>query len=240
MSKQHNPADSSKSTAPTRNRSLLINGGSLLAVFAFVALLIASPITMPKVQSLDDTFRAWIGAAPGDANYQWFLPVALQYGGDTLGAAIICAVLVVVCLIFKRWWHALYAALSLFLVAGVLAQIFKALFDRERPAADEVAGLYSSIYPTDTGSFPSGHSAAAGVFAVTFVVLAPWAWTRIRRVLPWVGALLVIAMMLQRTLTNAHWLSDTIAGAALGVGGSLLLWYVMQPKLDAEQARHQR
>jgi undecaprenyl-diphosphatase len=45
-------------------------------------------------------------------------------------------------------------------------------------------------------------------------------------------------MMWQRTLTNAHWLSDTVAGAALGLGGALLLWWFMQPWLDAEQREH--
>lgn len=215
----------------------MVNGGSLLAVFALIALLISSPITSAKIQTFDDTVRGWLGAAPGDASYQWFLPLALQYGGDTLGAAIMCAVVVVVCLLFKRWWHALYAALSLLLIAGVLVEILKALFDRQRPAIDEASGLYASIYHTTSNSFPSGHSAGAGVFAVMLVALVPWSWTRTRKVMPWVGAFWVVAMMLQRVLTNAHWLTDTVAGACLGAGCAMLLWCAMQPKLDAEQRK---
>ena len=80
--------------APERNRSLLVNGSLLIAVFALFALLVNSPITSPKIQSIDDSVRGWLGAAPGDASYQWFLPVTLQHIGDTLGSTLLCAVIV--------------------------------------------------------------------------------------------------------------------------------------------------
>lgn len=227
----------SASAPAVRDRGLLVNGSSLLAVFALTALLISSPITSAKMQTFDDSARELIGAAPGDASYQWFLPVALQHIGSTLGATILCAVLVLLCLLFKRWWHALYAGLSLALIGGVFNHLLKAVFDRERPQADEAAGLYGSIYPTSSPAFPSGHSTAAAVFAVMFVVLTPIVWTKLRRAIPYIGIAFTILMMIQRVLTNAHWLTDTIAGATFGAGCALLLWYFMQPQLDAEQRK---
>ncbi|MGA7206960.1 MAG: phosphatase PAP2 family protein, partial [Specibacter sp.] len=44
------------------------------------------------------------------------------------------------------------------------------------------------------------------------------------------GAILSVAMMYSRTYLGAHWLSDTIAGALLGVGVTLLLWAAAQNK----------
>jgi undecaprenyl-diphosphatase len=229
---------SGSSPAPERNLQRLINAVQYFAIFGIVALLAFNRVTHDYIQNIDNTWRGFIGAAPGDASYQWFVPMALQHGFDTIGAVAICLVLIIVCLVFKRYWHALFAGLSLALVAGGLVQGFKHLFNRERPADDLENELWSSVFPVDHGSFPSGHSAAAAVFAIMFLVLVPWQWKRLRAAIPYIGAALVLAMMWQRTLTNAHWLSDTVAGAALGLGGALLLWWFMQPWLDAEQREH--
>jgi membrane-associated phospholipid phosphatase len=69
--------------------------------------------------------------------------------------------------------------------------------------------------------FPSGHACLAFATAAALVMLWPrarWRWVF------WVVAALVAT---ERFAENAHWLSDCVAAAALGVGGAkLLAWGV--------------
>jgi membrane-associated phospholipid phosphatase len=62
------------------------------------------------------------------------------------------------------------------------------------------------------GSFPSGHTAYAAVVAVVLVAAA-------RRPAPRLAAVLLVPVMaVSRTVIDAHWLTDTVAGAVCGAG----------------------
>ena len=73
------------------------------------------------------------------------------------------------------------------------------------------------LVTTDVGSYPSGHVANAATIAVALAIIFPRVWVWI------VGAAYVMLMAFSRTYLHAHWLSDTIGGAALGAGVSLIL-----------------
>jgi undecaprenyl-diphosphatase len=89
---------------------------------------------------------------------------------------------------------------------AVLVLGIKFLVRRERPE-----GEWGSIYRnTDPHSFPSGHAARAFMLAVVGTALGPW-WLA---VLLWVWAPLV---SLARVSMGVHYLSDVIAGTALGI-----------------------
>ncbi|MEV7962122.1 bifunctional phosphatase PAP2/diacylglycerol kinase family protein [Oerskovia paurometabola] len=98
----------------------------------------------------------------------------------------------------------------------------KGLFGGDRPSADPLP-LVRRLrrYPT-TPSFPSGHSATAGAFAAGVA-------------LEWPAAGLVVApvagaVMYSRLHVGAHWFSDVVGGAALGVGLAVLgRWLVPSP-----------
>ncbi|KZM34398.1 bifunctional phosphatase PAP2/diacylglycerol kinase family protein [Oerskovia enterophila] len=100
-------------------------------------------------------------------------------------------------------------------VASAAANLLgKGLFGGDRPAAD-VLPLVRRLrrYPT-TPSFPSGHSASAAAFATGVA-------------LEWPAAGLVVApvagaVMYSRLHVGAHWFSDVVGGAALGVGLAVL------------------
>lgn len=63
--------------------------------------------------------------------------------------------------------------------------------------------------------FPSGHAALAFATAACLSILWPkWKWVF------YPLALLVAA---ERVMENAHWLSDTVAAAALGIGGVYIM-----------------
>ncbi|MFD6091148.1 bifunctional phosphatase PAP2/diacylglycerol kinase family protein [Oerskovia sp. NPDC060338] len=108
-------------------------------------------------------------------------------------------------------------------VASATANLLgKGLFGGDRPAAD-VLPLVRRLrrYPT-TPSFPSGHSASAAAFATGVAI-------------EWPAAGLVVApvagaVMYSRLHVGAHWFSDVVGGAALGVGVAVLgRWLVPSP-----------
>lgn len=100
-------------------------------------------------------------------------------------------------------------ALRMFLAIGVTAAFvtgLKFVIRRQRPA-----GEWGAIYrKADPHSFPSGHAARSALIAM---LVAGWGpgW-----LVPWV-ALWAPAMPLARVAMGLHYLSDTVAGAALGI-----------------------
>jgi len=63
--------------------------------------------------------------------------------------------------------------------------------------------------------FPSGHAALAFATAAAAAILLPrWRWV-------FYGFATIVAI--ERISENAHWLSDTVAAAALGIGGVWIL-----------------
>ena len=52
--------------------------------------------------------------------------------------------------------------------------------------------------------------------------------------LPYLGGLYVLAMMWSRTYLHVHWLTDTIAGALLGVAAALAVWIVLRERIARE------
>jgi len=97
-------------------------------------------------------------------------------------------------------------------IAGqnLLTQSVKELADRVRPDLNPIA---ETLGP----SFPSGHSAtAATFFAATALVLGrgrsrPW-----RAALAGGAVAIAVGVAGSRVLLDVHWLSDVIAGVALG------------------------
>lgn len=108
-----------------------------------------------------------------------------------------------------------------FVGIGVLATLvlgIKFLVKRRRPEGD-----WGSIYRnTDPHSFPSGHAARAFLIAVVGTALAP-TWLA---VLLWIWAP-VVAMA--RVAMGVHYVSDVVAGAALGIIVALVGLQIYEP-----------
>jgi undecaprenyl-diphosphatase len=93
---------------------------------------------------------------------------------------------------------------------GVVTTTIKHLADRVRPELNPIA---ETLGP----SFPSGHSSwAAAFFACAALVLSRGRSRPTRLVLAALGAGLGVAVAATRVLLGVHWLSDAIAGVALG------------------------
>jgi membrane-associated phospholipid phosphatase len=98
------------------------------------------------------------------------------------------------------------------LLTAVLVLLIKFGVRRPRPE-----GEWGAVYrKTDPHSFPSGHAARAALIAALFIGLGP----------PWLGAALAVwapLVLLSRVAMGVHYLSDVIAGAALGLLIGMLL-----------------
>ena len=93
---------------------------------------------------------------------------------------------------------------------GILTTTVKHLADRVRPTLNPIA---ETLGP----SFPSGHSSwSAAFFAAAALLLARGRNRRVRAAVAGSAAGLVVMVAGSRVLLDVHWLSDVIAGVALG------------------------
>jgi membrane-associated phospholipid phosphatase len=117
-----------------------------------------------------------------------------------------------------------YRALFIFVVvagSGIVTDVVKVICGRARPKllfADNFYGFTWGATQADYWSFPSGHATTAAALATALFLLWP-------RGLPLyvVAALLVMA---SRIILDAHYTSDVIAGAAIGVATAWAAWLV--------------
>ncbi|MEW6227523.1 MAG: phosphatase PAP2 family protein [Bacillota bacterium] len=103
-----------------------------------------------------------------------------------------------------------YLAANAVIYSGISCAVLKAIFGRARPEAGE--GPYAFSGPgvrEGYNSMPSGHSAAAFALATVLARQYPK-----YKVLFYTGATLVAV---SRVYVSAHWPSDTLIGAAIGV-----------------------
>jgi undecaprenyl-diphosphatase len=187
-----------------RHRFALL-GAALLYVGAGVLfLLMAIPSGRDLVQSVDDTVFELF--EPVDA-------VVLTAGAQVMNflgsvwVTLPIRLFVTGWLIARRRWEALWAWIGAAVLSELAITILKPLYGRERPPDPEVL--------TTGFSFPSGHSVAGSVTAIALVIVLVPAGPR-RRYLEVLAAYFAFLMGMSRVYLGAHWLSDVVAGVALG------------------------
>ncbi len=182
--------------------AVIVFGGLVLAVLAYV------------VRGKGDVVRIDSAAADwGDRNASGFATDVLT-GISHMGepkVVIALAVLVAIAETARtrsRWvipFMALVVAGN-----GIITTTVKELADRARPTLNPIA---ETLGP----SFPSGHSSWSAAFAAATALLATRGRSRRARALI-VGACTAAATSIAatRVLLDVHWLSDVIAGLAVG------------------------
>jgi undecaprenyl-diphosphatase len=124
----------------------------------------------------------------------------------------------------KRWMRIFVSMLIALSIAGLAGRAIKLTTGRARPSVKAEQMWNGPSWSSKYHSFPSGHvDASVGFFAV--LVFANWR----------IGApCLVIPAVIgvSRLYLGAHYLSDTICAAVLGILSAIVVVRVLQPKLE--------
>jgi membrane-associated phospholipid phosphatase len=192
---------------PSRTRSLFIEA----AVIAWGVFVITTIVVWVRPNFwLDRVLAEWI-----DTEFLTRGPLSFLFAH--LGAApIVTPFVIAACAYFVLRWRAVIPAVILAVsygLVGVIVTLFKELLRRPEPHRPDLLGY----------SFPSGHAGAATVgwfgFAVTWWILNRMAGSSGRQRLWFVISGSIIGVIwLMMLLRAAHWLTDMIAGTAIGIG----------------------
>lgn len=179
-----------------------IGGGLLLGVLAYLVR------TNSQLIGIDNSVAKW-GNAHASALSTHGLNVITQLGSIYTVVALCLLLAVVETLRTRSVW---VVPFIIAVVGGeeILTNTIKQLADRVRPAFNPAA---ATLGP----SFPSGHSATAAAFyACAALLLGRQRGRPTRAVLAALAAGIAVAVAGSRVLLDVHWLSDVIAGLALG------------------------
>lgn len=156
----------------------------------------------------DEAVAEW-GAANASETSTFWLNLLTDLGGT----AVIAVITIAVALYGWVRYRSLHVAM--FMIAVSLSQTvvnngLKWIIDRERPGISQLA-------PWAGSSFPSGHSAAAAAtYAGVALVLGLAASPRVRAALAGAAIALAVAIAATRAVLGVHWLTDVLAGLAVG------------------------
>jgi undecaprenyl-diphosphatase len=181
---------------------LAVVGGVLFGVLTYLVR------TNAHLLGIDKSVAKW-GNAHATAFSTHGLNAVTQLG-SIYTVIVLCVVLAVVETILERTVWVVGLIVAVMLGEEILTLTVKTLTDRVRPTFNPVA---ATLGP----SFPSGHSATAAAFYATAALLIgrrrtrPW-----RAVLIGLAAGIAVAVAASRVLLDVHWLTDVVAGLALG------------------------
>lgn len=181
---------------------IAIGGGALLAVLAFLVRSDSGVVRLDR--SVADWGQRHASSLSDDVLN------AITFVGQPNSIAVLAVVVAVVETVRTRNRWVVPFMFVVIAGTGLLTTTVKELADRARPALNPIA---ETLGP----SFPSGHSSWSAAFlAATALILSRGRPPRTRALLAGVAAGLAVTVAATRVLLAVHWLSDVIAGLALG------------------------
>ena len=155
----------------------------------------------------------------------WFVGAMRTFSdsGSSLAWQIVTVVVALVLLVRRRWRLAAFVVVT---IAGssLLNSAVKATVNRDRPAVDQ------PFVHEPGASFPSGHSQAAMVgYGVLLLLLLPALSRGWRRAAVVLAVLMVVGIGFSRVALAAHFVSDVLAGFALGAVWLGLMTAIFRP-----------
>jgi undecaprenyl-diphosphatase len=181
-----------------------IGGGVLFGALAYLTRSNSTLI------GIDNGVAKW-GNSHASALSMHALNVVTQLGG-IYTVSVLCIILAAVETIRERSVWVVPFIVAVMAGEEILTLTVKQLADRLRPTFNPAA---ATLGP----SFPSGHSATAAAFyATAALLLGRWRGRRARAALIGLAVGIAVAVAASRVLLDVHWLSDVIAGLALGWG----------------------
>lgn len=156
----------------------------------------------------DEAVAEW-GAANATNTSTFWLNLLTDLGGTGV-ITVVTIVVAVYGWVRYRSLHVAFFIIAVSLSQTVVNNGLKLLIDRERPGISQLA-------PWAGSSFPSGHSAAAAAtYAGVALVLGLAASPRVRAALAAGAVALAVAIAATRAVLGVHWLTDVLAGLAVG------------------------
>jgi membrane-associated phospholipid phosphatase len=186
---------------------------TVLLALALLGVVVAG--TLLVMIKTDSGFARWDqragewGADHASAATATFLRNVSLLGGTMVVVALGLAVAVVQTIRTRR--REIFAFLAtVFIGVTVVVNITKFIVDRDRPDIRRLTGFAGS-------SFPSGHAAtSAAAYAAMALVIGLGCSPRTRAAIAGVGAGIAAAVATTRVLLGVHWLTDVMAGLAVG------------------------
>lgn len=221
------PADASQRTRRRIETSVVVALG-----LAVIAGLMFDAFDRGTAFGRFDESIAEFGAANATSTSTAILDLITSLGGTRLITAFTVAAAIYAFTRSRSWWPAVY----LTVVSAGQALVnngIKLVVERERPNISQLADWSGA-------SFPSGHSAAAAAaFAgIAFVLIQ----RRSHRARVWIvtaAVTVAVAVAATRALLGVHWLTDIIAGVAVGWAWFLLVTTVMGDKVTEPFHNHE-
>jgi membrane-associated phospholipid phosphatase len=188
--------------APAARRwafALMACCGILVAVLGVLFAHQARPDSFDR--AVDSPIISWFGGHQG-------LSLWLAGPGSTIPATVLCAALVLGCLLTRRTKGAVLAGLALPLAVGLDDGVLKHL-----------------VHRTYLGqlTYPSGHTTAIVTIGASAAVLflgpqRPARAAALRLAIPAIACLLAVAVAVGVIGLQWHYFTDTVAGAAVSIG----------------------
>lgn len=186
---------------PVRPVSALAATAVLAVMWAIAA---GFRIADPRPGRIDLGWDAFAGVRPNSVLHA--VAEGFAVSGAGLPAVLVTAGVAIAIGVLRGWrWGVFVVVASLVSELDVLG--LKHLAGRTRP--DVAFGVGTS--------FPSGHTANAALLCTVVALLVPWLAVRVP-----VLALAVV-MAWSRTAIHAHWLTDVLAGLAVGSATAVVL-----------------
>jgi len=153
--------------------------------------------------------------------------VAMRAITDLGSSALLIPVAVGAGLLWHRragTWRPLLLLVGAYAGAWLLQRTIKLFTQVPRPPATEAVGVFSGY------AFPSGHATdAAAVYGMLAVLLAAALPRRSAKAAVWTVAVVVVGLVgLSRIYLGGHWLTDVLAGFAVGAAWFSSLLVVTQ------------
>ncbi len=159
--------------------------------------------------------------------------------GYYLGQHVIVAIGIVLAayFVYRRFWPELAMVLIAWAGEGSLWLLLSSHFNRARPVFPE------AVYHTMTApSFPSGHTLSAvmcyGLLAYLIVPRVRPLWGKVAVVA--LAALIVLFIGFSRIFIGDHWLTDVLAGLALGIAWASLVYTAVELVARTRANKRQR
>jgi membrane-associated phospholipid phosphatase len=182
--------------------AVIVLGGLILAGLSYLVR------GNTEVTLIDSGIAEW-GARNASGFATGALTAISHVGEPKVVVALAALVAIAETIRMRSRWVILFMAL---VVAGngLITTTVKELADRARPTLNPIA---HTLGP----SFPSGHSSwSAAFFAATALLATRGRGRRARTLIVGMGAAAAVSIAATRVLLGVHWLSDVIAGLALG------------------------